>query len=70
MYALLIFNGKTAGNLKLAQKSEADDGLFRCNRYKSDVIKNALNNLFIIATKRDNLRYGWSFIYICFKTDD
>lgn len=27
MYALLVFNGRTAGNLDLAYKSKADDGL-------------------------------------------
>lgn len=67
MYALLVFNGKTAGNIKLAQKSEADDGLLDVIVIKSDVIKNALNNLFIIATKRDI--YDMDGV-LCFKTDE
>lgn len=66
MYLMLVFNGKTAGNLKLAQSSEADDGLLDVIIVKSDIMKNALNNLVLMAKKRDIYEMDG---LVCFKTD-
>lgn len=66
MYLMLIFNGKSAGNIKFAQKSEADDGLLDIIIVKTDIMKNALNNLFIMLTKKDIYEMDG---VICFKTD-
>lgn len=66
MYLMLIFNGKSAGNIKFAQKSEADDGLLDIIIVKTDIMKNALNNLFIMLTKKDIYEMDG---VVCFKTD-
>ncbi|GAA0126160.1 YegS/Rv2252/BmrU family lipid kinase [Clostridium senegalense] len=67
MYLMLIFNGKTAGNLRLAQSSEADDGLLDVIIIKSDIMKNALNNLLIMLKKRGIYEMDG---VMCFKTDE
>lgn len=41
-FTVLVFNGKTAGNFKLASLSEADDGLFDVVVIKEDIVKNAI----------------------------
>lgn len=66
MYLMLIFNGKTAGNLKLAQSSEADDGLLDVIIVKSDIVRNALNNFIVMLKKRDIYEMDG---VLCFKTD-
>lgn len=53
IYTLLVFNGQTAGNIKFADYSQADDGLLDVVVIKKDVIniKTALNNLIIMMKK-------------------
>lgn len=51
MYTLLVFNGKTAGNISFADDSEADDGLLDVVVIKDEVLKSALNNIMVMAKK-------------------
>lgn len=51
IYTLLVFNGQTAGNIKFADLSEADDGLLDVIVLKKEIITSALNNLFIKIKK-------------------
>lgn len=51
IYTLLIFNGQTAGNIKFADLSEADDGLLDVLVIKKEIITSGLNNLIIRIKK-------------------
>ncbi|MEG0308239.1 MAG: YegS/Rv2252/BmrU family lipid kinase [Clostridium sp.] len=51
IYTLLIFNGQTAGNIKFAELSEADDGLLDVVVIKKEILRNALNNMKIMMKK-------------------
>lgn len=66
MFLMLVFNGRTAGNLNLAYKSEIDDGLLDVIIIKAIMIKNILP-LFIQIVKGEHLENGNGLIY--FKTD-
>lgn len=52
IYTLLIFNGQTAGNIKFADLSEADDGLLDVVIIKKEVLKSAFNNLITMMKKK------------------
>lgn len=54
IYTLLVFNGQTAGNIKFADLSQADDGLLDVVVLKKELITSALNNL-IIKIKKGQL---------------
>lgn len=51
IYTLLVFNGQTAGNIKFADLSEADDGLLDVVVIKKELITSGLNNLMIKMKK-------------------
>ncbi|WP_346884487.1 YegS/Rv2252/BmrU family lipid kinase [Clostridium sp. UBA4395] len=51
IYTILVFNGQTAGNIKFADYSEADDGLLDVVVIKKEILKNAFNNLIIMMKK-------------------
>jgi YegS/Rv2252/BmrU family lipid kinase len=65
MYLMLVFNGQTAGNLKLAYKAEIDDGFLDVIIIKAGVIKD-LVALFINMIKGDHLEGQQGLVY--FKT--
>lgn len=54
MYLMLIFNGKTAGNINLAYKAEVDDGLLDVIIVKKVLLPNMLP-LFISILKGEHL---------------
>ena len=54
MYLMLIFNGKTAGNINLAYKAEVDDGLLDVIIVKKILLPNMLP-LFISILKGEHL---------------
>ncbi|WP_446898359.1 YegS/Rv2252/BmrU family lipid kinase [Clostridium sp. LBM24168] len=66
MYLILIFNGKTAGNLNLAYKSEVNDGLLDVIIIKASMIKDIIT-LFIKMIRGDHLENTAGLIY--FKAD-
>lgn len=66
MYLMLVFNGRTAGNLNLAYKSEIDDGLLDVIIIKAIMIKDVIP-LFIKIVKGEHLENVNGLIY--FKTD-
>jgi diacylglycerol kinase (ATP) len=66
MYLMLVFNGQTAGNLKLAYKAEVTDGLLDVIIIKAGPIKD-LVALFIKIIKGDHLEGQQGLVY--FKTD-
>lgn len=51
IYTLLIFNGQTAGNIKFADLSDADDGLLDVIVIKKELITSGINNLMIKMKK-------------------
>ncbi len=51
IYTLLVFNGQTAGNIKFADLSEADDGLLDVVVIKKEIITSGLNNIIIKMKK-------------------
>lgn len=65
MYLMLIFNGQTAGNLKLAYKSSIDDGMLDVIIIKAAAIKDIVA-LFIKLIRGEHLEGHNSLIY--FKT--
>lgn len=67
IYTLLIFNGQTAGNIKFADLSQADDGLLDVVVIKKELITSALNNL-IIKMKKGQLADMDGVLY--FKTSE
>jgi diacylglycerol kinase (ATP) len=66
MYLMLVFNGQTAGNLKLAYKAEVTDGLLDVIIIKAGPIKD-LVALFIKIIKGDHLEGQQGLVY--FKTN-
>jgi diacylglycerol kinase (ATP) len=66
MYLMLIFNGRTAGNFKLAYKAEADDGMLDVIIIKGDIMKNLIN-VFIKMIRGEHLEGVKGILY--FKTD-
>jgi diacylglycerol kinase (ATP) len=66
MYLMLIFNGQTAGNFKLAYKAEIADGLLDVIIIKAGHIKDIVS-LFIKILRGDHLENSTELIY--FKTD-
>lgn len=66
MYLMLIFNGKTAGNLKFAYKAEIDDGYLDVIIIKAGMIKDMIS-LFIKMLRGEHLEDANNLIY--FKTD-
>ncbi|WP_035292064.1 YegS/Rv2252/BmrU family lipid kinase [Clostridium sp. KNHs214] len=67
MFLMLVFNGRTAGNLNLAYKAEIDDGLLDVIIIKACAIKDMLP-LFIKIVKGEHLENVNGLIY--FKTDN
>jgi diacylglycerol kinase (ATP) len=65
MYLMLVFNGQTAGNLKLAYKAEIDDGMLDVIIIKAAAIKEIVA-LFIGMIKGEHLEEQHGLIY--FKT--
>jgi diacylglycerol kinase (ATP) len=66
MYLMLVFNGQTAGNLKLAYKAKVDDGLLDVIIIKAGIMKNILN-IFIRMLKNEHLEDVEGIVY--FKTN-
>ncbi|NEZ47087.1 YegS/Rv2252/BmrU family lipid kinase [Clostridium niameyense] len=66
MYLMLVFNGQTAGNLNMAYKSKADDGLLDVIIVKACMIKEMIG-LFIKMIRGEHLEGVKSIIY--FKTN-
>lgn len=66
MYLMLVFNGQTAGNLKLAYKAKVDDGLLDVIIIKAGIMKNILN-VFIKMLRTEHLENVDGIIY--FKTN-
>lgn len=66
MYLMLVFNGQTAGNLKLAYKASVDDGMLDVIIIKGGAIKD-LVALFINMIKGDHLEGQQGLVY--FKTN-
>lgn len=66
MYLILVFNGQTAGNLKLAYKSKIDDGLLDVIIIKAGIMKNILN-VFIKMLRNEHLENVEGILY--FKTN-
>ncbi|MCH3965230.1 MAG: YegS/Rv2252/BmrU family lipid kinase [Clostridium sp.] len=62
MYLILVFNGKTAGNLNLAYKAEVDDGLLDVIIVKASMIKDIIT-LFIKMLRGDHLENTAGLIY-------
>lgn len=67
MYLILVFNGRTAGNINLAYKSELNDGLLDVIIFKAMPIAKTLPVLMSIITG-GNLDYHEDIIY--FKTNE
>jgi len=66
MYLMLVFNGQTAGNLKFAYNSKADDGLLDVIIIKAGIMKNILN-IFIRMLRNEHLENIDGIVY--FKTN-
>ncbi|WMJ80607.1 YegS/Rv2252/BmrU family lipid kinase [Clostridium sp. MB40-C1] len=66
MYLILVFNGQTAGNFKLAYKADASDGLLDVIIVKAGMIKDIIT-LFIKMLRSEHLEDFKGLIY--FKTD-
>ena len=66
MYLMLVFNGQTAGNLKLAYKAKVDDGLLDVIIIKAGIMKNILN-IFIKMLRNEHLEDVEGIVY--FKTN-
>jgi len=66
MYLMLVFNGQTAGNFKLAYKSQIEDGLLDVIIIKAGMIKDIIG-LFIKMLKGEHLEDVSGLLY--FKSD-
>lgn len=66
MILMLVFNGQTAGNLKMAYKAKIDDGLLDVIIIKAGMLKDLIT-LFIKMLKGEHLEEGSELVY--FKTD-
>ena len=62
MYLLLVFNGQTAGNFKLAYNAEINDGLLDVILVKAASIPQTLT-LFIQILREDHLDKGKNIIH-------
>lgn len=62
MYLILVFNGKTAGNLNIAYKAEVDDGLLDVIIVKASMMKDFIT-LFIKMIRGDHLENTAGLIY-------
>lgn len=62
MYLMLVFNGRTAGNFKLAYKAEVDDGLLDVIIIKAGPIKDMIA-LFIKMLRGDHLENTAGLMY-------
>ncbi|MHC6181151.1 YegS/Rv2252/BmrU family lipid kinase [Clostridium sp. JNZ X4-2] len=62
MYLMMVFNGQTAGNLKLAYKAKIDDGLLDVIIIKAGMIKDTIT-LFIKMLRGDHLENTTGLIY-------
>lgn len=69
MYLMLIFNGKTAGNINLAYKAKVDDGLLDVIIVKGVILPNMLP-LFISILKGEHLDGYNKDDILYFKTKD
>lgn len=67
MYLMLIFNGQTAGNFKMAYKAIVDDGLLDVIIIKAGMLKELIS-LFIKLLRGDHLEDSSELIY--FKTSE
>lgn len=65
MYLMLVFNGQTAGNLRLAYKAEVDDGLLDVLIVRGGMMKDIIS-LFIKMLKGEHLEDAAGLVY--FKT--
>jgi len=66
MYLMLVFNGQTAGNLKLAYKAKVDDGFLDVIIVKAGIMKNIIN-IFIRMLRNEHLEDVEGIVY--FKTN-
>ena len=66
MYLMLVFNGQTAGNLKLAYKAKVDDGFLDVIIIKAGIMKNIIN-IFIRMLRNEHLEDVEGIVY--FKTN-
>ena len=66
MYLMLVFNGQTAGNFKLAYKSQIDDGMLDVIIIKAGMIKDIIG-LFIKMLRGEHLEDVNGLLY--FKAD-
>lgn len=60
---LLVFNGRTAGNLKLASHSSATDGLLDVLIIKGENIVESIKNVFHFLMKRKDSGYPSDIVY-------
>lgn len=60
---LLVFNGRTAGNLKLARHSSAEDGLFDVLIIRWENIVESLKNVFHFLVKKKEASYPSDIVY-------
>ena len=67
MYLMLVFNGQTAGNFKLAYKASAEDGMLDVILIKAVMLKDLIG-LFIRILKGEHLEDQTGLIY--FKSDN
>lgn len=67
MYLMLVFNGKTAGNINLAYKSELDDGYLDVLIFKANPIQKSIPIL-ISTLKGEHLDNGSEDDLLYFKT--
>lgn len=67
MYLMLVFNGKTAGNLNLAYKSELDDGYLDVIIFKATPLPKSLPVL-ISTLKGEHLDHNFENDLLYFKT--
>lgn len=67
MYLMLVFNGQTAGNFKLAYKASAEDGMLDVILIKAVMLKDLIG-LFIRILKGEHLEDQTGLVY--FKSDN
>lgn len=60
---LLVFNGQTAGNLKLASHSSATDGLFDVLIIRGENMMESVKNVFHFLMKRKEAAYPSDIVY-------
>ncbi|MCH5305930.1 MAG: YegS/Rv2252/BmrU family lipid kinase [Rikenella sp.] len=60
---LLVFNGRTAGNLRLAKHSSAEDGLFDVLIIRGENIVESIKNVFYFLMKKKEAAYPSDIVY-------